>query len=271
MTTPSDAVDNEPGQSDPADMELARERIAVLEQRVDEYRKRELVLYRLEKTVETMQLGVTVTDLQGKIVYVNPADAAMHGYEPAALIGQDARVFAAGELGAPLEPGRLADMKSWRREGINVCKDGTEFPVQLMSDVVRDALGDPIGVVTTCEDITDRKRTEEALRASEERYALAAAGASVGLWDWDLESMTVFYSERWKQMLGHEQSDIGTKPDEWWDRIHPDDRERVEAEIQSVTQLESVFEHYESEHRIKHEDGSYRWFLCRGVVVRDER
>jgi PAS domain S-box-containing protein len=122
----------------------------------------------LEKAVETMQLGVTITDLSGKIVYTNPADARMHGYEPVQLIGQDVSAFAAG-VRRPLSPEDLERMRSWRRETSNTRRDGTTFPVYLMSDVVRDRDGQPIGVVTTCEDISQRK-------AAGERRAVRARG-----------------------------------------------------------------------------------------------
>jgi diguanylate cyclase (GGDEF)-like protein/PAS domain S-box-containing protein len=115
--------------------------------------------------------------------------------------------------------------------------------------------------------ITERKRMETALRESEERYALAARGANDGLWDWDLLSNTVYFSPRWKSMLGYEEHDIGETPDEWFKRVHPEDRERVHAEISS--HIEGCTPHFESEYRMLHKDNAYRWMLCRGLAVQD--
>src|SRR3989441_6751398 len=71
------------------------------------------------------------------------------------------------------------------------------------------------------------KRAEEALRESEERYALAARGTNDGLWDWNLLTDTVYFSPRWKAMLGYQESEIGDRPEDWFERIHEADREHV--------------------------------------------
>src|SRR5260221_1487466 len=111
------------------------------------------------------------------------------------------------------------------------------------------------------------KRAQEGLRESEERYALAARGANDGLWDWNLQANVVYFSTRWKSMLGYQESEIGDKPAEWFDRIHDADRERVTQEI-AAHQAGSVPQ-FESEHRVLHKDGTFRWMLCRGLAVRN--
>src|SRR5205814_1089547 len=103
------------------------------------------------------------------------------------------------------------------------------------------------------------KRAQEALKESEERYALAARGANDGLWDWNLQNNVVYFSPRWKNMLGYQENEIGDKPEEWLDRIHEADRDRVKEEIASH-QKGSVPQ-FESEHRVLHKDGTFRWML----------
>jgi diguanylate cyclase (GGDEF)-like protein/PAS domain S-box-containing protein len=109
------------------------------------------------------------------------------------------------------------------------------------------------------------KRAQEGLRESEERYALAARGANDGLWDWNLGANVVYFSTRWKSMLGYQENEIGDKPGEWLDRIHDADRQRVNEEI-AAHQKGSVPQ-FESEHRVLHKDGTFRWMLCRGLAV----
>jgi diguanylate cyclase (GGDEF)-like protein/PAS domain S-box-containing protein len=117
-------------------------------------------------------------------------------------------------------------------------------------------------------EIAERRQAEEALKESEERYALAAQGANDGLWDWNLMSNTVYYSERWWGMIGCPDRGTGTGPDEWLGRVHADDTERVRREIGG--HLGGSTPLFESEYRMRHRDGSYRWMLCRGIAVRKE-
>jgi diguanylate cyclase (GGDEF)-like protein/PAS domain S-box-containing protein len=113
-----------------------------------------------KQTLETMQLGVTITDLQGIIIYSNPADAEMHGYTAEELTGKYASLFAPVEMSCPMPAEKIQSMKRWRRESINRRKDGSTFPVMLMSDVITDPQGNAVGLITTCEDITPRKEFE---------------------------------------------------------------------------------------------------------------
>ena len=117
------------------------------------------------------------------------------------------------------------------------------------------------------EQTRDLEQSNRRLQESETRYALAVAGANDGLWDWNLADDRVFYSPRWKAMIGYADADIGGTPASWFDLIHPDDRERVERTF--ADHRHGTSSHYSFEYRIKHKDGQYRWMLCRGLAVRD--
>lgn len=112
------------------------------------------------------------------------------------------------------------------------------------------------------------RRSEAALRESEERFALAARGASDGLWDWNLRTGQIYFSSRWKQMLGDVENQTCNKLDDWFDRVHPDDQERLRSALSA--HLAGILPHFEQEYRLQHSDGQYRWFLVRGLAVRDE-
>lgn len=130
-----------------------------------------------ENVVETMQIGVTITDLEGNILYVNPADLDMHGYKYEELEGRKAGGFAPAKKRKPLTVEQITSIKRWKRESINMRKDGSIFSVNLMSDVIRNSKGEFIGVVTTCEDISERKKMESEIKvriAELERFYEAA-------------------------------------------------------------------------------------------------
>ncbi len=117
-------------------------------------------------------------------------------------------------------------------------------------------------------EIDERKRIEQALRESEERYALAVQGANDGLWDWDLRTNQVYYSPRWKEILGLSVDEIGHHPDEWYNRVHLEDIERLKLDISA--HMAGLTPHFENEHRILHRDGEYIWVQSRALAVREQ-
>jgi PAS domain S-box-containing protein len=116
-------------------------------------------------------------------------------------------------------------------------------------------------------EIAERGRIEAALRVSNERLDLALKGTTDGIWDWDIVSNRVYFSPRWKEMLGHAEHEIGDTFKEWETRLHPDDRTRSFATIQDYFSGKQAA--FELEHRLRHKDGTYRWILSRGVAVWD--
>lgn len=114
----------------------------------------------------------------------------------------------------------------------------------------------------------DARQHQQNLEASERRFALAMEGASDGLYDWDHETNQVYYSPRWKALLGLEGQDVGSTPDDMLHRVHPDDESRVRELLGK--HLNGSTGHFECEFRIRHEDGSYRLALVRGASIRDE-
>ena len=117
-------------------------------------------------------------------------------------------------------------------------------------------------------ELIERERVEQALRQSEERWQLAIRGTNDGIWDWNVKTEQVFYSARWKEMLGYEDHEIGNHFDEWEKRVHPDDLERVMQIYQEHLTRKTPF--YKNEHRLLCKDGTYKWILTRGQALWDE-
>lgn len=113
-----------------------------------------------------------------------------------------------------------------------------------------------------------RQQAEEALKESEQRWQLAVRGSNDGIWDWNVKTNEVFFSTRWKEMLGYEEQEISNHLDEWSSRVHPDDLGWVRRVIQDHFDKKTPF--YISEYRIRCKDGTYKWILDRGQALWDE-
>ncbi|HXV22098.1 MAG TPA: EAL domain-containing protein [Desulfuromonadales bacterium] len=132
-------------------------------QDVTERRETENRLRLLKEAVECLPIGITITGVDGKILYTNPAEASIHGYTVAELLHREAGQLAPPSLQSPMSLEKIEKIGLWRRETLNVRKTGEVFPVQLSSVAVRNADGDFLGMITACEDITERKASEERI------------------------------------------------------------------------------------------------------------
>lgn len=233
----------------------------------DELRERE---QRYRALVEHSYDAVALLDPRGTVQYASHSTERVLGYTRDDFVGRN--IF---EL---MHPDELAGVQELFLD----CLCGPGKPVhaefrlrhkdgswRFLEGVAVNRTDEPAvrAIVANYRDITERKRVEAALMAREQRLTLAARGANDGLWDWDLAHNVVYYSPRWKSMLGHPERDIGDSPDEWFNRIHPDDVEHVRAVL--AAHLAGRAPRFETEYRIRHEGGGYRWMLTRGLAVRD--
>ncbi|HSP07737.1 MAG TPA: EAL domain-containing protein [Acidobacteriota bacterium] len=165
-----------------------------------EVKTSEKTLHSFKKAIENMQLGVTITDTDGVILYTNEAEARMHGYTPEELMGRQVHLLAPPELWTSITPEKMKEMQRWKRESVNTRKDGTRFPVLLRSEIVLDEDGKPAGVVTSCEDITQRRRAEEELAHSLSLLRATLESTVDGILVVDLNGKIVSYNQRFQQM-----------------------------------------------------------------------
>ena len=202
---------------------------------------------------------------RGAILDANLAFARLFGHgAPGELIG-------ANDFELQLTPesrGRLRDRIQAKAPGLfevtGVRGDGAMFQAEAETRAITH-MGHEATLVAF-RDITERRRAETALYESEERWKYALEGAGDGVWDWDARTGRVHYSRQWKAMLGYADDEIGDEFSEWRDRVHPDDRDSTHAALRA--HLEGRTPGYASEHRVLCKDGTFKWILDRGKVIR---
>ena len=222
--------------------------------------------HRHRGVIESLDHGICVIDGTGRVVLWNdalqrmvdcPRDRAVGRSLDAALpvLGQTEflRVFEAAV--ATASERTLSRFMLQTSEGVRVLQ------IKIHPDVD--------GVTIFWQDLTDRSRAEQALKRSEERFALMEAGANDGLWEWEIRSEEVHFSARWRALIGLPPRSGTGRLEDWLERVHPDDVNALWEAIKA--HLAGKSNQLQHEHRIRHENGTYRRFLCRGVAARGAR
>ena len=219
--------------------------------------------------------GLVVVTPTLTIIAINPAGCDVLGVDPAAVVGTtqgwpfEFMSAAARPLAADDHPVRRVvrtgeplsrSVHALRRpDGQLRWLELNGHPLQMRPE------SSMFSVVLTFRDITRHRASEQALIAAEERWKFALEGSGDGVWDWAPQTNKVYYSPRWKKMMGYAEHEIGDALEEWTSRIHPDDLPRVMAGLRR--HLRGETEVYQSEHRVRHRDGHDLWILDRGKVV----
>jgi len=206
--------------------------------------------FRLTRAASLEEAIQTLSDLTPQIVLSDinlPDSRGINTFRAVALAAEDAALV----LLTNLDDESLALQAI--REGAEDYIVKTELSAALLTRTIRYAI--------------ERKRAEETLCETRERYMLAVEGSFDGIWDWSLRTNQIYFSPRWKQMLGCDEAGLPNRPEEWLSRIHPEDQARFRWALTSHIQGHS--ELFELEYRIRHKSGEYRWVLVRGLAVRD--
>ncbi len=252
-------------------------RIAVVITDISERKRAEEALQTSEQKyrtlVETSPDGVIMTDLKGHVTYASGPVREYFGAErvedlfgrnPLDLLAKEDHHRFLNNLRRTMEEGATRDI-----EYTFLKQDGTSFPGDLSTAVIRDASGKPNALVAILRDVTERHRAQEALRRSEERYALAVQSAGVGLWDWDIRTGKLYFSPRWKAIFGYDENDIGDSVEDWARLLHPDETDWMLRFLEDF--LAGTSPTVTVEYRLRHKDGSYRWIVAHGLAVRDDQ
>ena len=210
-------------------------------------------------------VGVAQTGLDGKVEIANDRYCDVVGHPRTDLVGRGTGEISFQEdLKAEIAmlPRLLAgEIQSFCTEKRYTRQDGVVVWATMWRTVVRDRHGRPKKFIAVVEDITERKRSEAALKESEERFRNLADSAPVMIWTCGLDKRGTFYNKGWLQYTGRNLETA--LADGWFEDIHPEDRERC-ARI--YTTAFDARHDYQFECRLRRSDGEYCWFLCRGVA-----
>lgn len=221
-----------------------------------------------EEAIETMPTGVVLADAHRKTLYVNPAFTRLTGYESAEVIGLSC-TFLQGPMTAPGEVAAMhrafEEGRAYEGEVLNYKRDGSTFWNHVSITPVRDDQGRIINYIGVLIDVTERRRTEEALRQSEERFRLIAENLHEVFWLTDPERHAMLYiSPAYETIWGRPCADILARPSDWLRAVHPEDRERVAGASRRQIQGD-----YHETYRIVRPDGTIRWVRDRAFPIRD--
>ncbi|MHC1789931.1 PAS domain S-box protein [Solidesulfovibrio sp.] len=230
---------------------------------------------RYRELVQSAASIILRLDSLGRVAFCNAFGLQFFGYAHAEMLGRElgSLIGHAQDDGLPW-PTILADLPQPAGSVLSMTRrharrGGEAVWIAWAVRSLRDTADEAPEILCIGHDITTRIRTEEALRASEARYALVTRGANDGIWDWDLLSNVVYYSPRYMEILGYAPEEVQQLVDEWTKRIHPDDAEAVIRANKRCADGEA--DNFAIEYRMRHKDGSYRWILGRGASLRDER
>ena len=227
---------------------------------------------KFRKIFETSPIAMSVADSGGKIILINEKFTEKFGYTLNDIPDLDAyfkkvypddqiREEIVSEWTNDVEKARIGGTMIEPHEVIITCRDGSRKNVVILGALFHES------ILAIFNDITDIKKAEKALKDSQERYSLAVEGVNDGIWDWNLATDEVYFSRRYKAILGYGDNEFVNDLDEWKKRIHPDDVARV---IKANTDyIRGLVPKLEVEYKILHKDGRYRWILGRGICLRD--
>lgn len=231
----------------------------------------------LHVTLTSIGDAVITTDTQGRITFLNPIATRLTEWTPDAAIGRPiSEVFTiVNEVTRqPAENPILRALNKNETVALAnhtclIARSGKQCSIEDSAAPIKDEIGRMVGVVMVFHDVSLQHAAKEKLRQSEERLKYALEGSNDGLWDWNIQTGVMYFSDRFAQMVGYEPDELVPNLNTWENLIHPEDRPAVQTALQE--HLEGKRPLYEMEHRIRTKGGQWLWVLDRGKVVqRDE-
>ncbi len=220
-----------------------------------------------QNVIEQTNDAVIIIDKDGQVFFWNKSAESLYGYKEDDIIGDTLEIFPdfqkLEELIENVSIGKSVVGFETRLKHIS----GKPLDVALTMDAIMDENDNIIGFSILSRDIIKRKLAEEALRRSEERYALAQKAANIGSWDWNILTGDLFWSDTIEPLFGFSKGEFGATYDAFLESVHPDDRQFVQDSVDASVKDDKE---YAIHHRIVWPDGTVRWVSETGDVIRDK-
>lgn len=247
-----------------------QERLLVTAMEITPLRKAEATVHFQSRLLDAVDQAVIAADLEGTITYWNRAAARMYGWSGEEIIGKNIVSIVLDESAQGEAQGIMACLREGRtysREFPVKTKDGKTLPAFVSLSPIREEGGAISGIISVSFDLTAQKYAEEELKKWNQRFTLIAKASKDAVWDWDLTTNKLWWSETYFRTYGYPEQTEGTLS-AWEMHIHPEDRERVVRGLEAA--IANKAPAWSDEYRFQHADGSTSYVVDRGFVLYDD-
>ena len=239
---------------------------------ISERKRAESALVLQSSALNAAASGIVITNSGGVIEWVNKAFSSLTGYSPDEAVGKNPRdLVKSGSHDHAFYKhmwDTILDGKVWNGEITNRRKDGTLYIEEQIITPVKNEQGKITHFIAVKQDVTERKKGEEALRKSNERFVLISRATNDAVWDWDITTDKTWWNDRFYSLFGFTYDKEHTSLKSWAAKIHPDDRERVLEHFRNA--LNGISQGWADEFRYQFADGSYGFIYDRAFIIRDD-
>lgn len=253
--------------------EQQREMVALNNSLSEAYASLQEAQNRSHELYQSLPLACFTFDKEGRVRDWNKAGELLTGIVAQEAIGKrfwEVLLLPNAEASCQQYVAQVYEDK--RIEGVEwsmTTSNGTPRTILFNAYPLHGTQGSIVGGISACVDISSRKQVEADLKHSQERFELAVQGSKSGLWEWNLRTDEIHFSEQWKRLLGYTNGDLPSTLEAWKDRVHPEDYNKMMLHAQRY--LEHQDREFEVELRLLHRDGNYRWMVVRGVAMWDDQ
>ena len=244
---------------------------SIIDKQNAELQKNLFELRKFSLAIEQSPITIVITDVKGDIEYANPFFTTLTGYSLDEAVGQNTKILNSNKTKPEVYTemwNTISSGKIWMGEFINKKKNNEEFIEKALIAPVKNEKGEIANYIAIKEDITDSRKGELALKISEERLRLAQEAGRVGIWEWNIESDEIIWSDTTFEIFGKQKREIPILNDEFISFVHPDDRQEIENKLDVALSLGKI--NHKTEYRVIKNNGKCAWIDETSQIIRNK-